>query len=393
MSEYITTLPRVSSAMLVLTHACNLECKYCFVHQNPCYMTLETAMQAVKFLINNSEKSGVTPSINYFGGEPMLMWDSIIVPLTNWIRNEYQKPFGISMTTNGTLLNEDRIQYLKQNRVSILLSIDGNKDTQDFNRPFHNGKSSFDVLKDILPLVIDNMPSTTFRMTTIPETCSHVFDNICFAKESGFTTFFVVPNVFEKWDKDARKTLSIEMRKYSDYYISSFRHGVQPIQFLEVEKRFATIRNINDSIQSGKYRTNTACKACGKCGLGANRFASIDPSGNLYSCQEMTSNEGDKSIFYIGNIYQGERDDLRHRLIDLYDSSPARGVDCETCKLNRVCDGGCAANNYMINGAVNVLPEVYCWWQRLLLDEAIYIMQTLGTEENEMFRKKWVNAV
>ena len=107
----------------------------------------------------------------------------------------------------------------------------------------------------------------------------------------------------------------------------------------------------------------------------------------------MTSNEGEQSIFYIGNIFDGERDDLRYRLIDLYDSAPARGVDCETCKLNRICDGGCVANNYMINGALNVLPEVYCWWKRLLLDEAIYIMQTLGTEENDMFRKRWVNAV
>ena len=75
--------------------------------------------------------------------------------------------------------------------------------------------------------------------------------------------------------------------------------------------------------------------------------------------------------------------------MNLYDSSQVSGEDCSSCKLNRVCDGGCVANNYMITGSVNKLPEMYCWWQQLVIDEAIYIMQTLGKEENEAFRKKW----
>lgn len=49
-------------------------------------MTYDTALDAAKFLIANAEEVNQTPSINFFGGEPMLMWDSIIVPLTNWIR-------------------------------------------------------------------------------------------------------------------------------------------------------------------------------------------------------------------------------------------------------------------------------------------------------------------
>lgn len=393
MDEKNYNLPKITSAMLVVTHACNLECRYCFVNQNPCYMTFETAKKSAEFLIKNAEADNNIPSINFFGGEPMLMWDKIIVPLTNWIRNEYRKPFNLSITTNGTLLNKERIEFLKQNRMGILLSIDGDKETQDYNRPFHNKGSSFDVLKDIVPLVIEYRPETTFRMTTIPETCEHLFENIKFAQESKFKSFFVIPNVFEEWSEEKRKILSKEIRKYSDYYIESFRNGINPICFSEIDKKFAIIRKINNAIDTNEYRIRNECKSCGKCGLGANRFASIDPNGNLYACQEMTSNEGEQSIFYIGNIFDGERNDLRYRLMSLYDNSPASGGDCGSCKLNRVCDGGCVANNYMITGTVNKLPKMYCWWQQLLLDEAIYIMQTLGSEENEMFRKKWVNAI
>jgi sulfatase maturation enzyme AslB (radical SAM superfamily) len=188
-------------------------------------MTYETALDATKFLIANAEEVNQTPSINFFGGEPMLMWDKIIVPLTNWIRKEYKKPFQLSMTTNGTLLNEERIKFMKDNGIGMLLSIDGAKETQDYNRPYHNStSSSFDTLEKILPTVVQNF-STTFRMTTIPPTCHHVFENIKFADSLGFKSFFVIPNVFQEWPEDKKEILKNEITKYGDYYIDCMRNG------------------------------------------------------------------------------------------------------------------------------------------------------------------------
>jgi radical SAM protein with 4Fe4S-binding SPASM domain len=111
----------------------------------------------------------------------------------------------------------------------------------------------------------------------------------------------------------------------------------------------------------------------------------------MYGCQEMTSNEGEDSLFYIGNIYTGVNDSRRKALMEKYDSEVANGSNCETCKYNRICDGGCVANNYLITGKLNKLPDEYCWWKQVLIEEAIYIMQTLGTEGNETFRMKWVD--
>ncbi len=354
-------------------------------------MTYETALDAAKFLIANAEEVNQTPSINFFGGEPMLMWDSIIVPLTNWIRQEYNKPFQLSMTTNGTLLNEERIKFMKENNIGILLSIDGAKETQDYNRPYHNTTgSSFDTLEKILPLIVENF-STTFRMTTIPPTCHHVFENIQFASSLGFNSFFVIPNVFEEWPEDKKLVLKDEMTKYGDYYIECMRNGTHPIVFSTFENAFSDIKAINSAISNKQYRITPKCKACGKCGLGSSRFASIHPNGNLYGCQEMTSNEGEQSVFYIGNIYTGVEDERRTALMELYDNNPIIGSNCETCRYNRICDGGCVANNYMSTGSLSHLPKMYCWWKQIVLDEAIRVMQTLGNEGNETFRKKWVS--
>lgn len=383
-------LPKITSAMLVVTHACPLACRYCFVHQEPSHMTLETAMDAARFLIKNAEGSGQIPNINFFGGEPMVMWDEIIVPLTDWIRKEYAKPFSLGITTNGVLLTEERLDYMKENNIGMLLSIDGAKATQDYNRSFHNGKGSFDVIEPLIPKILEINPSVTFRMTTIPATCHHVFENISYAIDQGFSNFFVIPNYFEAWDNEHRAILQKEMRKYTEYYIETCRAGKHPITFSIFEDCFRDIKKINRAIVQKTYRAE--CGACTKCGLGASMFASIHPNGNIYSCQEMTSNEGADSMFCIGNIYTGIKNEKRQSLIEMFNSKPVKGEYCESCRYNRICNGECVAQNYFINGDINYMPEMNCWWKRFLLDEAIYVANVLGEEENQIFKQRWDNA-
>lgn len=382
-------LPLISSVMLVLTHACNLRCRYCFVAKKPEYMTYETALDTARFLIRNAEASGKTPDINFFGGEPMLMWDSIIVPLTNWIRQEYGKPFTLSMTTNGTLLNKSRIQFMKDNKIGFLLSMDGGQETQDYNRPTASGGGSFEAVSHWLPDLLAYRPGSTFRMTCIPPTCGNLYQDIRFAESQGFKTFFTVPNVFESWGEERRAIVEDQMRQYGDYYMDCFRNDARPIRFSTMEDAFSDIILINTAGRNGTYRSSNKCKACGKCGLGASRFASVHPNGNIYACQEMTSNAGEENIFYIGNIYTGVQEERRTALMEQYDSQVVKGRNCETCLYNNICDGGCVANNYMLTGNVAQLPDVYCWWKQVVLGQAVRIMQTLGKEENTRFAEKW----
>lgn len=377
------TLPKITSAMLIVTHSCNLACRYCFVHQEPSHMSLETAKDAVHFLIENAGDS--VPEINFFGGEPLVMWDSVIKPLTLYIR-ELSKPFRLSMTSNCVLLDEEKIAFMKEHDIGLLFSIDGGKETQDYNRPFHSGKGSFDVLAPIIPRIAREFPGTTFRMTVIPPTCKNMFENIMFAKKSGFRSFFVMPDAFQPWSDEEFGVLESGLREYGDYFIDCYRRGETPIEFSTFEEAFRDIRAINSA--SG-YRCAPKCRAEGKCGLGSGKFASIHPNGSVYGCQEMTSNDGEDSAFYIGSIYDGIDEARRISLMGLYCAADIKGGDCALCKYNDICDGGCVANNYLITGRINTVPEVCCRWKQVVLEEAIRVMQTLGGEKNESFKKHW----
>ena len=383
-------LPLISSGFLILTERCNLACRYCFVKQNPKEMSYQTALDAVHFLIKNAEASGEEPSINFFGGEPLIKWDEIIVPLTNYIRQEYKKPFSLGMTTNGVLLDDKKLAFMKENNIGILFSIDGAKATQDFNRPFHNGRGSFDKLEKTIEKVLAFDPNATFRATIDHRTVQHTYENMRFAISKGYTNMFFVPNVFAEWSQEQKEQLKEEVKKFGNWYIEEARKG-NFIDFSPFVEKIYEINKINMAHENNEHRLINNFPGEGKCGLGATRFASIGTDGTLYGCQEMTSNSDKDQTFVIGDIYNGTDDQKRLALANKFNKKAVEGTNCESCLLNSICDGGCVANNYMVTGDVNKMPEMLCYWYQILLDEAIHVSRVLGEERNEAFKNKFFN--
>jgi sulfatase maturation enzyme AslB (radical SAM superfamily) len=46
-------LPKIKSMYFILTHKCNLKCKYCFVNQSQEVMSYETACKGIDFLVKD----------------------------------------------------------------------------------------------------------------------------------------------------------------------------------------------------------------------------------------------------------------------------------------------------------------------------------------------------
>ena len=57
--EYKEEYKYLTNICLNLTDACNCECKYCFVEQQPHYMTYEVAQAAVDFIVENLKKKNI----------------------------------------------------------------------------------------------------------------------------------------------------------------------------------------------------------------------------------------------------------------------------------------------------------------------------------------------
>lgn len=386
-------LKLITSVFLNVTQACNLRCKYCFVQQAPRTMTYEECRDAVHFVAQNAQIQGDKPSINYFGGEPTLMWDTIIAPLTEYIRKTYGKDFSISMTSNGVLLDKERLEWMKENDIGLLFSIDGDKPTQDLNRPLQSGESSFDMLKDKIPLILKHYPNMTFRATVDHDNAKDMLHNYQFAIAQGYNNVFMIPNVFSGWTDAEKQALKDGVGLIADVEMMRLREG-KKIVLNPLAESIGKIMRINKAEKENAFRDQAKDHpAFGRCGMGANRFASVGPSGVLYSCQELVGNDNHGKEFIIGNIYTGVDEQRRWDIINRFDPRnviSTSGKPCKNCKLNRICEGGCVINNYFATGDLNIMPEIMCIWNQTLLEEAIRITNIMGAEKNEFFKRSYM---
>ena len=201
-----------------LTNQCNLRCYYCFAEHNPRNLSWETMKAIIDFAINQYFEKGKwedTLNFTFFGGEPMLRYDEIIVPIVKYVKEifiekQLDKKYWptYSITTNGTLLTRERLEFFRENNFCILLSIDGNEESQNLNRPKANGEGSFQDVEKNFKDLLELFPNTTFRSTLTPRTVDKIVDNYFFALDQRFKSFFLIPNECEPWTKEEKMLLT-----------------------------------------------------------------------------------------------------------------------------------------------------------------------------------------
>lgn len=401
--EYSKELLPITEICLNVTEACNFACKYCFTEHHPNFMTFDVAKDSLLWLVENckiKEKitgNKVIPHIGFFGGEPTLMWDEIIVPLVNYAK-EKQIECSWGITSNCSLLTKEKVDFLTENNIGLLLSMDGYKTTQNINRPCKDKNlNSFELVEKNLPYIIKHFPDTTFRGTITAETSSYLFENILYAASMGFNNCFFIINEFEEWDKQAKKNVQNEIAKYCLYIINAFKNNKPFITLRPFEQAINKIIAINSIIATApkdKEFETVGNSENQKCGLGSG-YGSINYKGDIFACQEVASRQGEKNIFLIGNIYNGGIDE--EKLLTLrnnYFNRPIKRYNynnpkmCENCLQKLVCISNvCQVNNYILYKDFAATPDCWCWWSTLMMQAAQFVMQVLGKNNNERFKK------
>lgn len=352
-------LPAITHIWLNVTERCNLACKYCFVKQQPLDMTFETAKKAVDMVAKNALEKKVTPELTFFGGEPLLRWNEVVKPVIDYVREHYGS-FNMNITTNGLLLDDEKLDLLDDENVSILLSFDGCKETQDSQRVRHDGSGSYDDTLLIAKKLLKRHPTMTFRATISPWNADKLYENYCFARGLGYQNCFFIPDVFAEWSEEQLQALDDGLKEIAENY-----HG---LQFPEFEK-YATKKA--DHQCSGNGKDGQCSGTCGdpvmaKCGIGSNASLAVGPSGRFWTCQQMTESE---DRFIVGDVDKGVDDAKRNAILDQIDLSKVRSSKegaCETCEVKDACSGGCLINNLWSNDDVTVQDYTLCYWYQAM---------------------------
>lgn len=363
--------PILKSLCLHVAHDCNLRCGYCFAGTGDfggCreLMSKETAEKAVEFAIKGSRQRH-NLELDLFGGEPLMNFE-VVKHIVNYVRKREQetgKNIKLTLTTNGTLLNDENIKFLNDNRVMLVLSLDGKKETHDAMRPFPNKSGSYDAAVRGFKKVIESREGKNYYLRgTYTHFSTHFADDVLDMTKVGkeisvepvvgidepyVLTEEDLPVLFEEYDKLARAYL--ERRRAGDAF--DFFH-------------------FNVALDNGPC----VAKRLAGCGAGHEYFA-ITPEGDIYPCHQFVGREQYK----LGTLDTGvQKPELVQKFRHTHVMTKP---ECSKCWARFFCSGGCHANADLINGDITKPYEYGCKLQKKRLECAIIIQALLGAEAQE----------
>ena len=122
---------------LCLTHDCTLRCAYCYAGRKYAHaMTREIAELGMEAGLAEALRTGRGVDVSFFGGEPLLEWDLLRHCYEYMARRAAE--LGVAarygITTNGTLLNRDRLAWMAERDFLVGLSVDGSPEMHNVNR-------------------------------------------------------------------------------------------------------------------------------------------------------------------------------------------------------------------------------------------------------------------
>jgi len=179
---------------LFITERCNLRCPYCFVENKKAKdISLETAFNAIDFILKHSAE-GASIGILLFGGEPFIRFDlmkSITLYAVATAQRE-GRSFYFTVTTNGTLLDRQKLAFCRDYGIKFLLSLDGEPESHNLNRKFANGRGSFEVIAGKIPLMKCYQPWLSAWVTPTAEAIAGV------VKDSDLCADYIIPSAFNR---------------------------------------------------------------------------------------------------------------------------------------------------------------------------------------------------
>ena len=342
----------VKAMCLHVSHDCNLRCKYCFADEGKYHtekrelMTAETGKRAMDYLVEHSGHRR-NLEVDFFGGEPLMNFEVVkeVVEYARELEKKYNKVFRFTVTTNGILLDEKKLEYINENMSNIVLSIDGRKEVNDRMRYRADGSGSYDKIVPIF-----QKENLDFSKDVI-----HLAD-------LGFKQISIEPVVCgEETDYSLREE---DLPKIFNEYESLVKEYVKRIK----EGNGFNFFHFMIDLEEGPC----IIKRLSGCGCGC-EYLAVAPNGDVYPCHQFVGSEEYK----MGSLY--DSNGLNKELRSTFEKCNVyTKPDCDSCFAKFFCSGGCIANACLINGDMNKPHKLSCEMMKKRVECSLYAKAALA---------------
>ena len=332
---------------LITTEDCNLKCSYCYMNQHKNMMEyghIKPFMESIAPLLKIYGQS--TYNIIFFGGEPLLNW-RLIEAIAPTFKAD-PRCDGMSLITNGLLLDPAKVTFLRAMGCRVSLSFDGL--WNDFARPLRDGTPSLPsylARRDLF----HQMGLHTCKVMVSPQAAGSLLENFLFLVD---TFHFPAPKFAlirdDIWSWEDVATFKTQLPLLSQEIVNRFKAGYpNTVGFFTL-----MLSDIFYAVNHGKR--NSGCFA-GCSGL------AYHTDGLFYPCSRF----GSEQVYPVYDAHLQKANP--HNIAVWKDSKvsdPRTYQDCTDCEIRLYCNGGCVKSLYEKGrGQIQPIPQVCALYKEI----------------------------
>jgi len=375
--------PVVKAICLHVAHDCNLRCEYCFAGTgafggNRTLMNLETGKKGIDFVLDSSGHR-THCEVDFFGGEPLLNF-GVVKALVEYGRKAgaaRNKTIKFTLTTNGVLLSEEIQNYLEQEEISVVLSLDGRPEVHDRMRPYANGRGSYEKITPLIKqFIAKRSESSPYAIGTyyyVRGTFTHFnldFDrDVLHMADLGIKQISVEPVV--AGPADAYAFQEGDLNRIREAYD---RLG-EEVLIRRAQDQTFNFFHFNVALDQGPC----LIKRLSGCGAG-HEYVAISPEGDLYPCHQFVGQEAYK----LGSLYDENPYQLKAEVVkDFRSANIYAKLTCSECWARFACSGGCHAANVAFTQKLTEVYSLGCELQKKRFEVALYVKVKERLQSND----------
>lgn len=352
---------------LAVSQKCNLGCTYCYADggsfgEAPRNMPLQVALDAVDGLLQDA-KPDERYTLAFLGGEPLAnrpVLRAAAIRAQSLAQSRGCK-LGLSITTNGTLVTEDDAAFFDALAFAVTVSIDGFGAAHDRQRPFKDGRGSFDrIVERLRPLLAARRAQVTARVTVTPQNLA-LRETLDALLRLGFYGVGFSPML--KSPRGAGEMPAADLDRFLDEMIACGRECERRLAAGE-RYGFLNLLTALQEIHRGTHRPYP-------CGAGAG-YVAASAEGALYACHRFVG----EALAKMGTVADGV--DSRRQSDWLAARHVHRQEPCRSCWARYLCGGGC---HHEVIGRGRVACDYIRGWLQYCLQAYVRLLET----RNELF--------
>jgi uncharacterized protein len=324
---------RLCNIVLLVAQSCNLRCRYCYAkggdyggeQQLMQEQTLGCALEKLLPLCG----PGVT--VSFFGGEPLLNLPLMrrAVGLARRLCKATGRKVRFAMTTNGTLLDDEAIGFIREHINSLAVSLDGEASVNDEERRFRRGNGSVHsrVLKSLARLKVAGVPFA-LRATLTPHNAPFVLPSARHLAALGPVSLRMLPDFADDdWSTATLRALTEGFDGLHRDALERLLGGGEP---LGAEALYPLLENrIHGWVRERRCEVGEA-------------MLTVAADGSVFPCDHFVG----RPVYFMGRVQAQDFpsagfERVRHRLAEMITCSRAA---CGGCSAEAFCGGECPAD-------------------------------------------------